>query len=505
MDIITLAAAKKYTDNTVIGGGAIKGKNCTIDSITAITGGHRITFKWTLDDGTEQTSTLDVMDGEKGDKGDKGSKGDTGATGEDGVSITEAEIDEYGHLILTFSDGEVEDVGQVSEGTTVVANPSETATDELNSIQIGNTVYDLGGSGGTTVVANPSGTPTDDLNSIQIGNDIYRIVGSGGGGDAKALVMKTKTWTGNGDTSSLVLNFDEKPLAIFNIFGVGLNGTNVLAEPFMYGKTNYMMLTFARSGQGLLINNVAYSNDDLTMTITGVDVGAIFNVNNAEYTMWYIVEEEVGGGSSASWKDITGTLTAGQTEITLADPIINSASTFESFTDKFGVNPTNMEIIPGAESILQPLVESESELLGTVTVSSIFASYSPWKAFTSAGAWVAEGNIDQWLAYEFPTDVIVSKIQWNCDDGNRRGIVTSIQYSNDGTTWNDCTLSTNERGNVEISGANNAKHWRLFFAAPFGSWTEPMISNLKFITIVNGVKLTFPVQSENINVKVRIS
>ena len=37
-------------------------------------------------------------------------------------------------------------------------------------------------SGGTTVVANPSGTPTDELNTIQIGEDIYEIVGGGGGG-----------------------------------------------------------------------------------------------------------------------------------------------------------------------------------------------------------------------------------------------------------------------------------------------------------------------------------
>lgn len=213
----------------------------------------------------------------------------------------------------------------------------------------------------------------------------------------------------------------------------------------------------------------------------------------------------VPSGGGGGYTEVTGTLTAGQTEITLADPIITAASTFEPFTNKFGVNPTNMELIPGAESILQPLVESESELLGTITVSSTFSDYGGWKAFTSAGSWVGEGNIDQWFAYEFPTNVMVSKIQWICDDTSRRGIVTNIQYSNDGSTWNNCTLLKNETGDVEISGANSAKHWRLFFAAPFGSWTEPMIRNLEFIAVVNGVKLTFPVQSENLNVKVRVS
>ena len=45
LDKKTLAAAKKYTDAEVAGGGAIKGKNCTIDSISPITGGNRVTFK----------------------------------------------------------------------------------------------------------------------------------------------------------------------------------------------------------------------------------------------------------------------------------------------------------------------------------------------------------------------------------------------------------------------------------------------------------------------------
>ena len=212
-----------------------------------------------------------------------------------------------------------------------------------------------------------------------------------------------------------------------------------------------------------------------------------------------------GGGGSASWKDITGTLVAGQTEITLSDASIAVDSTFEPFTDKFGVNPTDMEFIQGAETVLQPLVTQESELIGTVTVASTFSDYSGWKAFTATDGWVGTGSIDQWLAYEFPTDVTVSAIKWNCADTSRRAVVTSIQYSNDGTTWNDCTLSKNERGDVEISSVNSAKHWRLFFAATVAAWTEPMIGSLEFIAVTNGVKLTFPVQSENLNVKVRVS
>lgn len=63
-DLEILGMAYGYTDETVLGGGAIKGKNCTIKSITPITGGNRVTFEWTLDDGTVETQTMDVMDGQ---------------------------------------------------------------------------------------------------------------------------------------------------------------------------------------------------------------------------------------------------------------------------------------------------------------------------------------------------------------------------------------------------------------------------------------------------------
>lgn len=64
IDVITLAKSKKYTDETVVGGGAIKGKNCTITSIQKVGLDNIITFQWTLDDGTIQTDSITVKDGE---------------------------------------------------------------------------------------------------------------------------------------------------------------------------------------------------------------------------------------------------------------------------------------------------------------------------------------------------------------------------------------------------------------------------------------------------------
>lgn len=96
------ALSKKYTNDSLDGAGALKGKNCTIQSITAITkngkSGNRITFQWTGDSGTVYTDTLDVMDG----------------LGIKSVAIEDVSGED--HLIVTYDDDTTEDAGRVSGG-----------------------------------------------------------------------------------------------------------------------------------------------------------------------------------------------------------------------------------------------------------------------------------------------------------------------------------------------------------------------------------------------------
>lgn len=91
---------KKYVDKTMLGGGAVVGKNVTISSIVPITGGNRVTFSYTLDDGTVNTSSMDVMDGVDGKDG---------LSGDDGVGISKIEkintIDLVDTYRITFTDG----------------------------------------------------------------------------------------------------------------------------------------------------------------------------------------------------------------------------------------------------------------------------------------------------------------------------------------------------------------------------------------------------------------
>lgn len=48
-----------------------------------------------------------------------------------------------------------------------------------------------GGSGGTTVVANPEGTATETLNKLQVGNSIYSIPSGGGGASGPVVWVPT--------------------------------------------------------------------------------------------------------------------------------------------------------------------------------------------------------------------------------------------------------------------------------------------------------------------------
>lgn len=146
-----LALAKKYTDGSIAGiTGTLAGKNCTVDSITPITGGNRITFKWTANDGTEKTDTMDVMDGQDGA---------TGQTGATGTGISSLTVNASNHVIVTYTNGNEVDAGALNLDSCVKKSETEivfTGTLEeyeavKNSIPNGAAVLIKGNNGLTTL------------------------------------------------------------------------------------------------------------------------------------------------------------------------------------------------------------------------------------------------------------------------------------------------------------------------------------------------------------------
>ena len=69
----------------------------------------------TYDNGdTENLGKVTGEDGADGKQGPKGDKGDTGAPGKDGRGVKSFEVNDAGHLIVTYSDGETADLGKVT-------------------------------------------------------------------------------------------------------------------------------------------------------------------------------------------------------------------------------------------------------------------------------------------------------------------------------------------------------------------------------------------------------
>ena len=69
MDITSYILSKKYVDETVVGGGALKGAPCRIDKIEPTEEGNEITFSWELNNGVRQTATIVIKDGLEGADG----------------------------------------------------------------------------------------------------------------------------------------------------------------------------------------------------------------------------------------------------------------------------------------------------------------------------------------------------------------------------------------------------------------------------------------------------
>lgn len=120
-----LAISKKYTQDTVEGAGAVAGKPCQIQSITEITGGHRVTFLWVDNSSVQHTSTMDVMNGQDGQDG------------QDGKGIQSVSVNALNHLILTYTDGTTVDAGEIEISSAVTSVCGKTGNVTLDAEDVG--------------------------------------------------------------------------------------------------------------------------------------------------------------------------------------------------------------------------------------------------------------------------------------------------------------------------------------------------------------------------------
>ena len=227
-----------------------------------------------------------------------------------------------------------------TNGIEVEGNPSGgTSSGDLTRLKIGSTIYDV-----SNVEANPSSSASTTLNKIGIDGTVYSLP-SGGGGSASALSDLSDVTVSNPSSGQELV----------------YNGTN------WENKTNVVYLTKAQY-DALPSSKLT---DDIQYFITDLN-----NVNDI------------------CWVDITGTLTAGQTSLTLQDSLITSNCTIDFYTDTYGVNPTAVSVSTGSVTLtfnaqqndlgvkvrvwgetIQPIISGNSSVdyyvSGTTTVTDV--------------------------------------------------------------------------------------------------------------------------------------
>ena len=103
--VVAYLLSRKFTKDTVIGMGAIKGAPCQVQSINKVGKTTTITLKWEDNLGVDHTQDFEI---------------------EDGIDVSSATITSNGHLELTLSDGNTLDCGKVLPQYDTMPTPSST-------------------------------------------------------------------------------------------------------------------------------------------------------------------------------------------------------------------------------------------------------------------------------------------------------------------------------------------------------------------------------------------
>lgn len=157
LELLTLKAAKKYTDESLAGGGAVKGKNCIISKIEEVEGGSKVTFSWTLDNGTVKTGDLNVKDG---------------------ASIKEVAIDENNHIIVTLTDGSKIDGGELPQAEVEISKAEGNAlTSKEDGLYVGATGVEISQADNNAIETKTDGLYVPKVAEVEISKKEKNILG----------------------------------------------------------------------------------------------------------------------------------------------------------------------------------------------------------------------------------------------------------------------------------------------------------------------------------------
>lgn len=312
-----------------------------------------------------------------------------GASDLDDLSDVNITTPSSGQVIKYNSTSQKWENSAESGGTTVVPNPSGTATETLNTVQIGTSIYDIPsggggatdlddltdvdissptngqilqynstsqkwvnavGGGGTTVIPNPGGTPEEDLETIQIGTSVFSIPSGGSGGTLTLLAGSVDSILSIGQhiLSDSLENYDSILVCVCyqNYTETGLPPAEYPIDAIKEQATDRSYAHYAYLGYC----DFKYIDDNTIeiLRYSGVSITAIYGI-------------KYGGGSGA-----------GLDEMTLSDYEALSTSQKNDGTARFilhddGLVPVNMALTAYLQDSGVMAVAETSDTKTTVT------------------------------------------------------------------------------------------------------------------------------------------
>lgn len=232
----------------------------------------------------------------------------------------------------------------------IEANPQDTPTADLDSIDIDGTVYNIAGSGGTSVIPNPVGTPTEILETVSIEGTIYDIPGNGGSGSYSVTTL----WSGpNSATMELSESFRHFDAIMFTAKAV-------------YNSNNYELTTIW-SKQDLQ----AHINDGVRFCASANDSWYIYFTisNNTTFVRqdnYYLYISEIkgikyGGNEESAYQDtVLYTDTTGTTGTINNIVLSKSLDNFDAIYCEFFI-PNETTYLGSAVSYLAPIIKTPND------------------------------------------------------------------------------------------------------------------------------------------------
>lgn len=156
---------------------------------------------------------------------------------------------------------------------TAVTTPESFDDTKWSAVLIVNEMGSGGGGGGTTVIANPAGAATDTLNKLQVGSTIYGVSGGGGGGNL--------SWGTPYVPSVTFKNVNDK----YTAQNTGL--LNIYVNP----SSSSQRIVFKVTNNGVTYSAAWASNGDQNMIVIPINAGDEVQVIASSYISSTILTE----------------------------------------------------------------------------------------------------------------------------------------------------------------------------------------------------------------------